>query len=180
MTAHNPLLTGSHPSNVYPSSRIFFERQAGIKTLAGLLPRLEEVGGVIELNNMDDLVSLDGAFPALKSAMSIRIGNCRKLLSLAGAFPALESVTQRIEVLNNELLDSAGTIGNPSFKSMAPGATEDLWFIDNGQGGSGLGTDLSFCNSAKGQFCGIAKTYGATRFTNYYDRNKQGTSSTCC
>lgn len=150
-------------------STIEIEYQFGLKSLAGLFPRLEEVGGVVRINDNPDLISIDGAFPALKSVGGgININKCNVLKSLAGAFPALESA-RSISITNNNKLSSVGTADNPSFKAMAAGAVQDsIEFACNGDGDG-----RTFCQSAKGGFCSLATSYRGAFPCGY-------TATVCC
>ena len=127
---------------------IDIEYQKGLKSLAGLLPRLEEVGMHFNIMSNGNLESIDGAFPSLrKVGGSITIRSNTDLKSLAGGFPALTSVVGNgISIYQNNQLTSVGTgvntRDNQVFASLAPNSIKTLTFHTNGA--SQYGHSLAF------------------------------------
>ena len=139
---------------------IRIEEQRGLKSLAGLLPRLEEVWSLV-INNNVALVSIDGAFPSLrKVGNGIAIRDNNNLESLAGGFPALTSVATSVSLNGNDRLKSVGAGDNQVFASMAPKSIKSLSFYNNMK-------QQALCQSAKGTFCGLAASHSSTGGTKY-------------
>lgn len=158
-----PILVGVKKVNF----GIKIAEQKGLKSLAGLFPRLEEVEGGIEIDQNSDLISIDGAFPSLvKVGASIDIKNQPLLESLAGGFPALTSVGGSVAIYGNVKLVSVGTGDNKIFSSMAAQSIKStLAFYSNGRD-----QGKTFCQSGKGTLCslaasnsGVGGTYGAQK-----------------